>query len=313
MYVKGHVHGCHEHYRLVAGLGPARDKTFKPFTRQVGGSRGISRLHVRRCYDLDQRGYRVNSENSKGGAFVILGASGDIGSAVARRLAAAGCDLLLASRPSERLDELAKELDADQFEIDATNSSEVAACFTDARDKFETLSGAVNCVGSVLLKPAHLTSDAEWQDTIATNLTSAFATVRAAGKAMSKSGGSVVLMSSAAARIGLPSHEAIAAAKAGVIGLAQSAAASYALRGIRVNVVAPGLVKTKLTKKIWESERAAETSRSMHALGRLGEPAEVASLIAWLLDPVNSWVTGEVFSIDGGLGNVRLNQRPASG
>ena len=163
---------------------------------------------------------------------------------------------------------------------------------------------------SLLLKPAHLTTDSEWNETIATNLTSAFATVRGAAKTMRSGGGSVVLFSSAAAQIGLANHEAIAAAKAGVNGLARSAAASYASRGIRFNVVAPGLVKTKLTRRIWESERAAATSRAMHALDRLGEPQDVASVVCFLLAPENSWITGEVFSLDGGLAHVKLHQRP---
>ena len=249
----------------------------------------------------------MSIESNNPASFVVLGASGGIGSEVARLLVKNGHRVLLASRPSEHLSALAEELCAPAYELDAKSVADVAACFTVATEQFGHIHGAVNCVGSLLLKPAHLTSEQEWQDTIAVNLTSAFATTRAAGKAMAKTGGSVVLMSSAAARIGLASHEAIAAAKAGVVGLARSAAASYAPRGIRFNVVAPGLVKTKLTKKIWESERAAATSTSMHALGRMGTPEEVASLIVWLLDPANSWVTGEVFSIDGGLHNVRLN------
>ena len=80
---------------------------------------------------------------------------------------------------------------------------------------FGRIDGAVNCVGSLLLKPAHLTPESDWSQAIAANLTSAFATVRGAAKTMLKTGGSVVLMSSAAARIGLASHEAIAAAKGG--------------------------------------------------------------------------------------------------
>ena len=244
--------------------------------------------------------------------FVILGASGGIGSCVAADLKQAGHGVLLASRGSDRLDRLAAELDSPKVALDATNLEEVEACFAKAVDTYGRIDGAANCVGSVLLKPAHMTSESEWHETIATNLTSAFATVRAAAKTMRNGGGSVVLMSSAAGRIGLASHEAIAAAKAGIIGLAQSAAASYAMRNLRFNVVAPGLVKTKLTKKIWQSERGAATSQAMHALGRLGEPEQVASLITWLLDPTNSWTTGEVFSIDGGLANVRANGRQAA-
>jgi NAD(P)-dependent dehydrogenase (short-subunit alcohol dehydrogenase family) len=89
----------------------------------------------------------------------------------------------------------------------------------------------------------------------------------------------------------------------------QSAAASYASRGIRVNAVAPGLVKTSLTERIWTNEKSAEISRNMHALGRLGEPKDVASLLVWLLQPENDWVTGQVFGVDGGLGTLRATNR----
>jgi len=131
--------------------------------------------------------------------------------------------------------------------------------------------------------------------------------VRAAGQLMD--GGSVVLVSSAAARIGLANHEAIAAAKAGIEGLTRSAAATYASRGLRFNAVAPGLLKTGLTRRLWENESAAAASAAMHPLGRLGEPEDVAGLIAWLLDPVNTWITGQVIGVDGGLADLKTKNR----
>jgi NAD(P)-dependent dehydrogenase (short-subunit alcohol dehydrogenase family) len=84
-----------------------------------------------------------------------------------------------------------------------------------------------------------------------------------------------------------------------------SAAASYGARNIRVNCVAPGLVETPLTARITGIETALKTSQGMHALGRIGRPEDIASAIAWLVDPDNSWVTGQVLGVDGGLGTVR--------
>jgi NAD(P)-dependent dehydrogenase (short-subunit alcohol dehydrogenase family) len=240
--------------------------------------------------------------------YVVLGASGGIGSETARRLRAGGARVLLAGRSEERLSALASELDEPFRVLDATSIDQVEECVGHGYELFDGLDGIANCVGSVLLKSAHLTSPDEWHETIATNLTSAFATVRAGYKAMRKTGGSIVLVSSAASRIGLPNHEAIAAAKAGVIGLMLSAAATYAARDIRINAVAPGLVQTAMTERIWSNEKSAQVSRSMHALGRLGEPKDVASLIVWLLDPENNWVTGQLFGIDGGLGTLRAGR-----
>ena len=244
----------------------------------------------------------IDSQQTK--SAVVLGATGSVGSALCRRLAGSGWQLFLAGRNAERLAELADEFDGNFHVVDAAKPESLEAAIFTAKENFGQIDGIVNCIGSVLLKPAHSTSHEEWNETITTNLTSSFAVMRAAGKAMRKTGGSVVFVSSAAARIGLANHEAIAAAKAGINGLTLSAAASYAGKGIRVNAVAPGLVKSNMTKRFWESEAAAETSKAMHPLGRLGEPAEVASLIAWLLEPENSWITGQIVGIDGGLASA---------
>lgn len=237
--------------------------------------------------------------------YVVLGATGGIGSELCRQLAAQGAHLVLAARNAEKLQALAEEVNGHAFALDATQIDEVDACVDKAVEMRCPLDGIVCCVGSLLLKPAHATSPAEWAATLATNLTSAFAVVRAGARAMMSAGGSIVLVSSAAARVGLANHEAIAAAKAGVEGLMLSAAATYANRGIRVNCVAPGLVRTPLTTRLTENETSRKASLGMHALGRLGEPKDVANAIAWLLNPEQSWVTGQVLGIDGGLANIR--------
>jgi NAD(P)-dependent dehydrogenase (short-subunit alcohol dehydrogenase family) len=233
--------------------------------------------------------------------FVIVGAAGGIGSALARRLKRGGAALVLLGRSMERLAPLAAELGAEAFAVDAAQPDELERL----AGSFGPFQGIVNCAGSILLKPAHLTSEAEWRQTMESNLTTAFATVRAGAKALMQGGGSIVLCSTAAARTGLANHEAVAAAKAGVIGLTLSAAATYAGRNIRVNCVAPGLTDTPLAARITSNEAALKASASMHALGRIGRPEEVASGIAWLLDPENCWVTGQVLGIDGGLGSIR--------
>ena len=236
---------------------------------------------------------------------LVIGAAGGIGSALVRRLVASGGKVFLAGRDATRLDSLATELGMPWGTVEATDPDAIDALADRAASELGGLDGLVNCAGSILLKPAHLTSTADWQATIATNLTSAFGCVRAAGRLMKGEGGSVVLVSSAAARVGLANHEAIAAAKAGIIGLVLSAAATYAKQKVRFNAVAPGLVRTPLSKGLLSSELAEKASVGMHPLGRLGEPDEVAAAIQWFLDPAQGWITGQVLGIDGGLADLR--------
>jgi NAD(P)-dependent dehydrogenase (short-subunit alcohol dehydrogenase family) len=238
--------------------------------------------------------------------YVILGATGGIGSATSRALAQSGATLALAARGADRLEALSSELESPSFRaLDATDAAQVEDFVKQTAADHGKVDGIVNCVGSILLKAAHLTTPDEWRSTLSANLDSAFSAVRAGAKTMRKGGGSIVLMASAAARVGLPNHEAIAAAKAGVIGLGRSAAATYAAKGIRVNVVAPGLVDTPLASSITANELMLKASAAMHPLGRIGQPDEVASVIAWLLNPTSGWVTGQVIGVDGGLSTVR--------
>ena len=237
---------------------------------------------------------------------IIFGATGGIGSALARRLSIAGWRLALCARGQERLDLLGGELNAHIEPADATDAQSVENAFAAVCEKFGRLDGVVNCCGSLLLKPAHLTTGEEWAHTLNANLTTAFHVLRAAASRMMRSGGgSIVLLSSAVAQRGMINHEAIAAAKAGVVGLAQSAAATYDRYNIRVNCVAPGLTRTPLTESLTKNEASLKASAALHPLGRIGEPNEVASAIAWLLNPEQCWVTGQVIAVDGGLSSVQ--------
>ena len=241
--------------------------------------------------------------------YIVFGATGAVGGALCERLNRAGATVVACGRDESRLAALRKVHDATTLSCDVTSLESVESVITQAVDAHGPPSGIANCAGSLLLKPAHLTTADEWADTLSVNLTGAFNVIRTGVRAMLSSGGSIVLVSSVAGRMGLPNHEAIAAAKAGVIGLTLASAASYASRGIRVNCVAPGLTRSIMTERIFESESSLKASVAMHPIGRPGEPEDIASAIAWLLDPENTWVTGQVIGVDGGLGSVKARAR----
>lgn len=244
--------------------------------------------------------------------YVIIGGGSSIGGCVARSLADAGASVQLVVRDAEKVASLAADTGADVLTADATDFGAVERCLKEVAAAGGRVDGVVNCVGSILLKPAHLTTFDDLQEVLSKNLVTAFATVRAAAGVMRKTGGAIVLLSTGAAEIGLANHEAIAAAKAGVVGLMRSAAATYASHGIRVNAVAPGLVDTPMSARITGNETALHASIGMHPLGRIGKPEDVAQAICWLLGPGGEWVTGQVIGVDGGLSKVK-SLRPSRG
>jgi NAD(P)-dependent dehydrogenase (short-subunit alcohol dehydrogenase family) len=239
-----------------------------------------------------------------GSITLITGAGGGIGSAVARRLAALGRNVLLFGRSSGPLDRLRSEL-GDRAQIvvgDATSESDLAGAVATACEHFGEIDGLVHCVGSIHLKPLHLTSPEEFSRTVSTNLTSAYLACRAVIPEMRKAkSGSIVLVSTVAARQGLNNHEVIAAAKGGIEAMVRSAAITYARFNIRFNAVAPGMTETPLTAPLLTSDANRKFSEAIHPLGRLGQPAEIAAAVTFLLGDEASWITGQVLGVDGGL------------
>lgn len=235
---------------------------------------------------------------------LITGGTGGIGSALARRWHARGAQVALVARDESKLGALGGELGALTVSADVTDPEQVEAAVARVLEEYGTLDAVAHCVGSILLRPAHLTTDADWAQTLQLNLTSAFHVLRAVVK-QHKGPVALAFASTSAAHVGLPNHEAISAAKAGLEGLVRAAAATYASRGVRVNAIAPGLVRTPLASRITGSEAALKTSTALHPLGRIGEPDDVAMALEWLTDPAATWMTGQVLPVDGGMSSVR--------
>ncbi len=240
---------------------------------------------------------------SQAGLFVVLGATGAVGSRLAQRLHARGARLVLLARDAERLAAVAEPLGAATALLPALDPASVRAVLS-AACAGQPAAGIAHCVGSLLLKPTARTTAAEWHEVLETNLSSAFGVTMAAQELL-PNGGSIVFCSSVAAGLGLANHEAIAAAKAGLIGLARATAATHVRRGIRCHCVAPALVDSRMTAGLLERAGMREAAAKQNPSGRIGTPDDVARAIEFLLDPANDWIDGQVLGVDGGFGVLR--------
>ncbi len=237
--------------------------------------------------------------------FLITGASGGIGSAMARRLVDLGDSVVLLSRRPEPIERLAAALGDQALASpgDSGSSADLDRAVRSALERFGRIDGLAHCVGSIVLKSIHLCSPEEFTAAIQTNLVTAFLACRAVLPELRKAkSGSVVLASTVAVRQGLNNHDIIAAAKGGLEAMVRSAAITYARWNIRFNAVAPGMTETPLSAPLLHTEAARQFSESLHPMGRIGQPAEIAAAMAFLLGPDSAWITGQTLGVDGGLG-----------
>lgn len=238
---------------------------------------------------------------------LITGASGTLGGEVAQRLAESGYRLVLTGRDEQKL--AAPPLsDALKIVADLARPEDVVNLFKTIDAHYgEPASLLAHCAGSVMIRPLHRTTPGQYRACLQNNLDSAFYTLQGfvLGLINNKASGCAVLVSSIAARIGISNHAAVAAAKAGVEGLIRSVAATYAGRGIRVNGIAPGLMRTSATEGFFAGEKAEAQLAAQYPLGRYGRVEDAAGLICWLLSREAEWITGQIISIDGGFSSIR--------
>ena len=227
---------------------------------------------------------------------LIIGAAGGIGSNLVEGLMGTSNLLLGYFNSSLRVP-------VESHQVNATDFQSVHLFVEKGLEKYGSVDAIVCLPGSLILKPAHRCSNEEFENTINTNLKSSFSVVRAAGALLENS--SIVLMSTAAASIGLSNHELIVSAKAGVEGLARSAAKTYARKNLRFNTISPGMVETPLTSSITSNEIVRKASEKMHVLQRIGKPRDISNMIKFLINPENDWITGQNFIVDGGLSSTK--------
>jgi NAD(P)-dependent dehydrogenase (short-subunit alcohol dehydrogenase family) len=242
---------------------------------------------------------------------LITGASGGLSRALASRLAASGWDLVLVSRNPSAIPPLANFspliIEADCASAEGANQAIEQAIAT-----FGVPPAALaHCAGSTLINPMHRTTDQQYRQTLAANLDTAFFMLRAWVDSClhHQAGGAAVLVSSVVARIGVANHEAIAICKGAIEALVRSAAATYSSKGIRINGIAPGLLRSPLTDRLFVGN-AEKFIAAQYPLGRYGSVEDGAAAMAWLLSDEASWVTGQVLPVDGGFSAVRPSVKP---
>ena len=236
---------------------------------------------------------------------LVTGASGGIGSAIARKLHAAGAKVALSGTRQEPLERLAEEL-GERAYILPCNLSDMAAVEVLPKQAIETLGSLDILVNNAGITRDNLfmrMSDEEWQSVIDVNLTATMKLCKGALRGMMKSRwGRIINISSFVGATGNPGQGNYAASKAGMVGMSKSLAYEVASRGITVNVVAPGFIATAMTDKLADDRKEAILAQI--PAGRMGAAEDIASAVAFLASDGSGYVTGSTLHVNGGMAMI---------
>ena len=243
------------------------------------------------------------SEVLKGEIALVTGASRGIGAAIADELAALGARVIGTATSQAGAEAIHARLSASGGAgrlLNVTESASVDALVDEITKEFGAISILINNAGITRDNLLMRMKEEDWQAILDTNLSSVFRTSKAVMRGMMKARkGRIINIASVIGVTGNAGQANYAAAKAGIIAFSKSLAKEIGSRGVTVNVVAPGFIQTDMTKDLPEASREALVGQI--ALGRLGEPADIARAVAFLAGPSAAYITGETLHVNGGM------------
>lgn len=227
---------------------------------------------------------------------LLIGGSYGIGLAIAKELQE-GNKVYVASRTNEEI----AEMNVTHIPFDATTDT------LDTSKLPEVIDGLVYCPGSINLRPFRGLKPEAFEQDLQINFISLVKVIQSVLPNLTASNqSSIVLFSSVAASMGMPFHTSVAAAKGAIEGFAKALAAEYAPK-IRVNVIAPSLTDTPLAEKFLSNDDKKEKSAQRHPLKRVGTSDDMAQMASFLLSEKSSWISGQIFHVDGGMSTLLVN------
>lgn len=238
-------------------------------------------------------------------AALVTGASGGIGAAIARALHKQGAVVAVSGTRRDALESLATELGGrvHVYEADLADPLAPGSLIAAAEAAMGRIDILVNNAGMTKDGLALRMTDADWQKVLEIDLAAPFRLSRAALKSMlRRRAGRIINIGSVVGSTGNPGQANYAAAKAGLVGLTKSLAQEVGSRGITINLIAPGFVETAMTDVLPESQRKTLTERI--PLGRLGQPADIASAVVYLASEEAAWITGATLHVNGGMAMI---------
>ncbi len=236
---------------------------------------------------------------------LVTGASGGIGSAIARALAAQGATLALSGSNAEKLEAFAAELGGDHKTLvcDLSDPAAVDALVPQAIAALGKIDILINNAGVTRDNLILRMKDEEWSDVISVNLEAAFRLCRAAAKPMMKARfGRIISITSVVGVTGNPGQSNYAASKAGIIGMSKALGQELASRGITVNCVAPGFIRSAMTDGLNDAQKAAINSKI--PAGDLGDGADIGAAVVYLASKEAGYVTGQTLHVNGGMAMI---------